>query len=228
MEGYAMQHVRFLIGGPAFHPVDTQATLISTWLPNYRISVRAGATAFHDLADVDLLILMGMYWPGMSADWAGNLTYTPPDADERSGFLHYCDSKRPLLIHHGAIGGYDDWPEFGQRVGVKWGWQRASHSPFQRHTIHIGPSQHPVIAGMHDFDIDDEIYYKLWMDETRQPTHHAWANWDNSNHPMITTFDASPHAGPAVYLALGHNMRSMEPPPIRRMWQNSVAYLLGE
>jgi hypothetical protein len=221
-------HIRFLVGGPAFHPVAQQATLISTWLPSaYRLSVRHDADALRDLDDVDLLVLMGMHWPGMSADWAGNLQYTHPDDAAKASFLRYCDRQGKMLIHHGAIGGYDDWEEFGQRVGVKWGWQRASHSPFQNHTITIGPSDHPVVAGMHPFTVDDEIYYKLWMDEQRQPTHHAWAEWDNDKHPMITTLAASAQCGPAVYLALGHNMRSLEPPMMRRMWQNSVSYLLG-
>jgi len=220
-------HIRFHVGGPRFHPVDEQATLISTWLnPQYRISVRHDVAAFTDLEDVDLLVMMGMYWPGMSADWAGNMTYQSPSSSDRANFLRYCDSKRPMIIHHGAIGGHDDWAEFGQRLGVKWGWQRASHSPFQNHTIQVGPSSHSIIAGLSNFSVDDEIYYKLWMDETRNPTHHAWAEWDGAQHPMLTTLDASAHVGRAIYIALGHNMRSMEPPAMRRIWSNAVTHLL--
>jgi len=220
-------HIRFHVGGPRFHPVDEQATLISTWLDaHHRISVRHDVAAFADLEDVDLLVMMGMYWPGMSADWAGNMSYQPPSTTDKANFLRYCDSKRPMIIHHGAIGGHDDWDEFGQRLGVKWGWQRASHSPFQNHTIQIGPSAHPIIDGLTDFAIDDEIYYKLWMDETRNPTHHAWATWDGAQHPMLTTLDASANVGQAIYIALGHNMRSMEPPAMRRIWHNAVNYLL--
>ncbi len=220
-------HIRFHVGGPRAHPVDEQASIISTWLdPQYRISVRHDAAAFDDLDDVDLLVPMGMLWPGMSADWAGNMTYTPITADAQAKFLRYCDSKRPLLIHHGAIGCYSDWPEFAQRLGVQWGWQRASHSPFQAHMIHIGNTNHPVVAGVHDFATVDEIYYKLWMDESRNPTHHAWAPWDEQQHPMVTTLSASHAAGTAVYIALGHNLRSIEAPAIRQLWRNSVQWLL--
>lgn len=216
-------HIRFHVGGPRFHPVDEQATIISTWLDaHHRISIRNDVAAFADLEDVDLLVMMGMFWQGMSADWAGNMTYQPPSEHDRANFLRYCDSKRPMIVHHGAIGGHDDWSEFGNRLGVKWGWQRASHSPFQQHTINIGPSSHPIVRGLTDFTIDDEIYYKLWMDETRNPTHHAWAEWDGAAHPMITTLDESTHVGRAVYIALGHNVRSMEPPAMRRLWRNAV------
>jgi type 1 glutamine amidotransferase len=92
--------------------------------------------------------------------------------------------------------------------------------------IQVGPSTHPLIRGLTDFAIDDEIYYKLWMDESRNPTHHAWAEWDGAQHPMLTTLDASANVGQAIYIALGHNMRSMEPPAMRRIWCNAVNYLL--
>ncbi|MCX6015549.1 MAG: ThuA domain-containing protein [Chloroflexales bacterium] len=221
-------HIRFHVGGPRVHPVEEQATIISTWLdPHYKISVRADGDAFGDLEDVDLLVPMGMYWPGMSAEWAGSMTYTPIDATAQANYLRYCDSGRPMLIHHGAIGCYSDWPEFAQRLGVKWGWQRASHSPFQHHTITIGNSSHPIVTGLHDFTIEDEIYYKLWMDETRNPSHHMWATWDGEQHPMLTTLDANARAGKAIYSALGHNLRSIEPPALRRLWRNSVDWLLS-
>lgn len=220
-------HIRFHVGGPRAHPVDEQATIISTWLGSrYRISVRHDAAAFADLDDVDLLVPMGMLWPGMNADWAGNMTYTPLPSEAQAQFVRYCASKRPLLIHHGAIGCYSDWPEYAQLLGVQWGWQRASHSPFQRHTIQIGQTRHPVVAGISDFVTEDEIYYKLWMDETRNPTHHAWAAWDNQQHPMVTTLSPSATTGRAVYIALGHNLRSIEAPAMRQLWRNSVSWLL--
>ena len=43
---------------------------------------------------------------------------------------------------------------------------------------------------------------------------------------MLTTLDASVNAGKAVYIALGHNLRSMEPPAMRQLWRNSVQWLL--
>lgn len=222
-------HIRFHVGGPRFHPVDEQATLISTWLdPHLRLSVRHDTAAFADLDDVDLLVMMGMYWQGMSADWAGNMVYQPPTEESKVQFLRYCDSQRPIIIHHGAIGGYDDWTEFGQRMGVKWGWQRASHSPFQQHRIHVGNSGHALVDGIADFLIEDEIYYKLWMDDARNPKHHLWAEWDGAKHPMLTTLDSNSNVGKAVYIALGHNMRSMEPPAMRTLWRNAVSFLLPQ
>ena len=43
---------------------------------------------------------------------------------------------------------------------------------------------------------------------------------------MLTTLDASVNVGKAVYIALGHNLRSMEPPAMRQLWRNSVQWLL--
>lgn len=217
-------HIRFHVGGPRFHPVDEQATIITTWLdPHIRVSVRSDTAAFAELDDVDVLVLMGMQWTGMAAQNAGE--YTHPSAEAKANFYRYCASGRPLVLHHGVIGAYDDWSEFGQTIGVRWGVKRASHSPFQTHLIHVPSTTHPLTHGLSDFHTDDEIYYQLKFDDHRQPVHHAWATWDAQSHPVLTTFPRSNTLGDMVFIALGHNVRSLEAPAMRRLWRNSITYL---
>lgn len=219
-------HIRFHVGGPAVHPTRAQAERIATWLgPTHRISIHEDIAAFDALDDVDLLVLMGMYWPGMDADWAGNMTYTPITSDAQAKFLQYAQSKRPLLIHHGAIGCYTDWPVFGETLGVTWGVKRASHSPFVSHTIRVDPQHHPITAGVADFGIEDELYHSLRIDTTRAPNHLLWGSWDGAEHPLLTTLEANHHSGKTVFSALGHNLTSFDPPAMRQLWCNSIAWL---
>jgi type 1 glutamine amidotransferase len=221
-------HIRFHVGGPAIHPVAAQAERIASWLgPDYHTSIVADSAAFADLDDVDVLVLMGMYWPGMNADWAGNMTYAPIEEPAKSNFLRYAHAQRPLVIHHGAIGCYTDWPEFGDTLGVTWGVKRASHSPFVPHRIRVDAQPHPVTAGVTDFDIVDELYHSLRIDATRQPKHLLWGSWEGGEHPLLTTLEASPRSGKTVFNALGHNMQSFDPPAMARIWQNSIAWLLS-
>jgi type 1 glutamine amidotransferase len=222
----AKMHIRFQVGGPAVHPTHEQAMQIGQWLgPDYRVSICQDSAAFEALDDVDVLVLMGMFWPGMDADWAGNMTYDPIKADAQANFLRYTRSQRPLLIHHGAIGCYTDWPEFGATLGVTWGVKRASHSPFVRHQIRVAAEPHPITAGVDDFAIDDELYHSLRIDESRNPNHLLWGSWEGAEHPLLTTLDASARSGKTVFSALGHNLQSFEPPAMRQLWRNSITWL---
>jgi type 1 glutamine amidotransferase len=45
---------------------------------------------------------------------------------------------------------------------------------------------------------------------------------------MVTTLSPSAHAGRAVFIALGHNLRSIEAPAMRQLWRNSVDWLLHQ
>ncbi len=220
-------HIRFHVGGPAVHPTAEQAACIAGWVgDSYRTSILADTTAFEHLEDVDLLVLMGMYWPGMDADWAGNMTYKPIEEPAKQNFLRYAQSQRPLIIHHGAIGCYTDWPLFGETLGITWGVKRASHSPFVQHRIRVGTQPHALTNGVSDFDIDDELYHSLRIDATRNPQHHLWGSWEGAEHPLLTTLEPTAKTGKTVFHALGHNLKSFEPEAMAQLWRNSVTWLL--
>lgn len=219
-------HIRFHVGGPALHPTAAQAERIAAWLgPSVQCSIVADAAAFDALETVDCLVLMGMFWPGMSADWAGNLSYTPLPSNALERFLAFRAARKPLVIHHGAIGCYTDVPAFTAALGVSWGAVRATHSPEQLHHIRVAPQPHPITHGVRDFAITDELYHSLVFDPSRPRTDLLWGDWEGAQHPLLSAFPATATHGATVFHALGHGLQAFDPPAMRSLWVNALDWV---
>ncbi len=220
----------FHIGGPAFHPVQIQASLIMQWLgPGFIWDMYEGRDAFERLDDCDLLVLMGMHWRGMAADWAGKLEYYPLQASHKRAFESYVASGRPLLIHHGAIASYDDWPRFGELLGFTWVWGVTSHSPLGAYQVHVLPTGHPIVANVSDYTIYDELYYNVQVTPGLEVAVHAETTWEGHAAPMVMTAEGGrvAGAGRVAYLANGHDMRAFACPALEKLWVNAVNWLLN-
>jgi type 1 glutamine amidotransferase len=221
----------FHLGGPAGHPVAEQARAAAGWLGDrFAYDFIEGAAAFDALGGCDLLVLMGMHWTGSSTNaWAGNRPYEPLGDRQQAAFEGYVASGRPLLVHHGAIASYDDWPRFGELRGLSWVWGETDHPPFATFPVRVLPTGHPVVAGVEDFQIDDELYYNVRVAPGIAVAAHAVATHGGVDHPMVLTAEGgrAEGAGRLVYLANGHDMRAFASPALRRLWQNSVGWLLS-
>lgn len=220
-----LKRLIFHVGGPEFHPVGEQAPLIVGCLgERYHCILCEGLAAFDALKECDLLVLMGLHWTGMKRN---GLTYHPMQDRHKRAFEQYVASGRPLLAHHGAIASYDDWPRFGELIGFTWVWGRTTHSPVGAYTINVLPTGHPVIDGVRDYTLADELYYNVRLTPGAEPAVHAQVLWEGAQRPMVSTLEGgrTRGAGKVVYLANGHNMRAFECPAIARLWQNSVRWL---
>jgi uncharacterized protein len=221
----------FHVGGPAFHPVDKQAERVIEWLEDrYDYQIIEGAQAFEALDDCDLLVVMGLYWTGMSAEWAGNLEYQPMQEQHKQAYENYIASGYPVLAHHGAIASYDDWPRFGELLGFSWIWGTTAHSPLGDYWVHVLPTGHPIVIGVHDYIVHDELYYNVKTTPGLALAVHAEAEWKSNRLPMIITAEGGriKGAGRTAYLANGHDMRAFEAPALKQIWINTINWLLGD
>ncbi len=217
--------VLFQTGGYTGHPVAEQAERVSDWLGDRAVCVAVeGNQAFEQLDECDLFVPMGTIWQGLPEG------YTPLDEAQKQGLREFCASGKPLLIHHGAVACYNDWDEIQPLYGIQWVRDESTHSPFDTYPVEVRATGHPVIAGVDDFSIADEIYYNLTIRPEGNWQTHATADWLDEPRPMVLTSNGGrvPGAGRAVYLALGHDLRSFGCPALRRLWLNSFAWLTGE
>jgi type 1 glutamine amidotransferase len=222
------KRIVFHTGGPDFYPVAEQARRISSWLEfDHQPDLCDGVDAFESLDACDLLVLMGLHWSGMPTD-GGRPTYRAMQPPHQEAMEHFVRSGRPLLAHHAAVASYDDCPRFAGLVGVAWVWGATSHSPLGTHAVRVRETTHPVISDVADFTIFDELYYHLKITDDTPARVHATAAWEGAEHPMVITAEGGrvAGAGKLVYLANGHDMRAMESPQLRRLWINSVNWLL--
>jgi type 1 glutamine amidotransferase len=101
-----------------------------------------------------------------------------------------------------------------------------SHGPGHhegRHTIEI-LAEHPVTAGVTDFDLFDEYYeFELADDAVTilAQRHRA----DGVAVPVLYTREYG--AGRVVYLALGHDLRSWGEPPVRALVRQALRWAAG-
>jgi type 1 glutamine amidotransferase len=224
--------IRFHVGGPAFHPVAEQAHVISKWLGDaYDCSIREGHAAFDGLDAVDLFVPMGLFWTG-SPGLQPSLPYVPLDDARKREFEAYVAAGKPLVVHHGSIASYDDWPRFGQLLGFTWVWGTTSHSPFATYACRVLPTGHAVVAGVSDYRLDDELYYAIKVNDGLEPQVHAVSHWDGADQPMVMTVEGGagrgPGAGKVVYLANGHDVRAFQCDALKRIWLNSIRWALSQ
>lgn len=230
-----MRRILFLTGGPRFHPVDEQAQLIEGWLADHTAHrhhepfecIRLPGPSALEALDrpLDLLVVMGLFWPGMSADWAGNMTYHPLTPSHERLIDRYIASGKPVIAHHGGIASYPESEPFARLCGWAWIWETTTHSPIARWRTTLRNS-HPITQHAASFDITDEIYYRVKELEPHHTQVHATAHFEAHDHPMISTLEATPSRGRRVYLANGHDLRSFAPESMRRIWLNAIEWCL--
>lgn len=224
-----MARIVFHVGGPAFHPVEQQSRAIAGWLGDrFDYAWYDGVDAFDHLTDCDLLVLMGLHWRGMATDGSGKLPYRPMQEKHKKAFSQYVSSGRPLIAHHGAIASYDDWPLFGGLIGFSWVWELTTHSPMGDYHVRVLPTGHPVLAGVADYHLHDEVYYNVQVAAEFKPTIHAEVEWDGLCRPMVMTAHGGriAGAGKVVYLANGHDMQAYQCPALRQLWSNAVQWCI--
>lgn len=101
-----------------------------------------------------------------------------------------------------------------------------SHGPGHhegRHTIEI-VAEHPVTAGVADFELFDE-YYEFELADQKITVLAQRHRADGVVIPVMYAREVG--AGRVVYLALGHDMRAWGEPPFRALVRQSLAWASG-
>lgn len=131
-----------------------------------------------------------------------------------------------LLGIHTASICFDDWPEWGTALGGAWVWGRSNHPP-------IGPTvtvrvagEHPLVDGLDEFTIVDEVYGDLALQPdvtglltARQP------GTDGPAQPLLWAREYG--GGRVVYDALGHHPPSYEVPEHREIVRRAIRWVTG-
>ena len=121
---------------------------------------------------------------------------------------------------------FDDWPQWGWALGGAWVWGRSAHPP-------IGPEvsvgvvgSHPVVDGLADFRVVDEVYADLAL----QPDVEGLlaAPHPGTEAPLHPLLWAREHGGGrVVYDALGHHPPSYEVAEHREVVRRAIRWVTG-
>jgi type 1 glutamine amidotransferase len=133
-------------------------------------------------------------------------------AETEKAFLDYIAAGHGLVLFHAASTAWNDWPEFGDLIGITWQMGKSAHGDYHSFAVTIVDRQHPVTAGMKDFQhVEDELYHRQLKHATAHVLASAFS--DKSMHgtgndePVIVVTEYG--HGRVFHNAMGHDTRSM-------------------
>lgn len=122
---------------------------------------------------------------------------------------------------HGATAGFVNQPAYLAMLGGRF----RRHDPLKHFTIHFVDRDHPISAGLDDYEHDDELY-ELTADfvnrENVLPLSGVRVLAEAEGHPMV--YVKTYGAGRVAYLASGHDRRALGQPTYRTLFSRAVAW----
>jgi hypothetical protein len=151
---------------------------------------------------------------------AGPLSAT--DAATRDGLLAYLGRGGALLALHVTSTSFGFLPEWESALGGIWLRGTSMHPPYSLAHIEVATDAHPIVAGIRDFDVNDERYSHLRV--SLDVTELAWHALDGARHPVLWARERG--SARVVYDALGHDAASYDAPAHRALLRQAAAWLL--
>lgn len=191
-----------------------------------RTDINAALTELADPdAGVDLLVVNCMRWHRPTAQWQAQRAqwWLALDQRARAGMLDHLRAGRGVLAMHTASICFDDWPRWAGLLGGRWVRGRSTHPPIGPARVAVRTDAHPVVAGVTDFEVYDEIYSYLDVD----PRVRALATCDHggATHPLVWAREDG--GARVVYDALGHGPESYTSPTHRRLIAQAARWAAG-
>ncbi|NKB67780.1 MAG: hypothetical protein GKR89_12020 [Candidatus Latescibacteria bacterium] len=125
---------------------------------------------------------------------------------QEDGLFNFVSGGKGLVGIHGTA-----WWIGGRAVDLIGG-HANWHPPGLQFTVEIGPSQHPAIAGLSDFDVEDEIYISAHEPQLEIL---ATATWHGKAHPLVWVKPFG--KGRVFYTALGHGPGTYKQPGMQAL-----------
>ena len=147
----------------------------------------------------------------------------PPDF-VKEGILQFLKEGGGLVVLHFAVANCQKWRDSIDIFGAMWVSGKSTHRPYHRFRVDMKDETHPIVKGIRPFITDDELYFNLLM----RPDMHVimTGNEERFGHtvaePLLCTHYV--HNARCVYFALGHNVKSCEPPEFRKILAQSIEW----
>ncbi len=216
-----------ILSGGYLHDFETTSPMLAEILDEVGIESEIeedfGVLQSERLLDFDVLSLncCRTMWDGHAAykpEWSFEL----PEA-ARANMLNFLAAGKGLLALHTCTLCFGDWPEYRKIVGAWWEPGYTTHPPIQAHEVHVHADKHPIVRGIEDFTITDELYYKFRFTDRVDPL--LEADWDGESWPLLWLREYGP--GRVCYNALGHDGVAFAEPTYRRLLQRGARWVAG-
>jgi type 1 glutamine amidotransferase len=132
--------------------------------------------------------------------------------DLEKSFLEFIASGKGFVVIHAGSSTLQDWPEFQQIAGGTWGLDITGHGPIHTFKVNIDDKNHPVMKGLKDFYIVDELWHRTKFQPDINIIGSAFSSPEKKgtgkNEPVVITTQYG--KGRGFYCVLGHNEATMQ------------------
>lgn len=176
------------------------------------------------LAGFDLLVVNALRWRMLGEKYdpyRDSMAYSPSAAARRS-IVEHLERGGGLLAMHTAVICFDDWPEWGDILGARWAWGQSGHPPPARVRVRVEPGPHTLVAGLADFELEDEIYGFLDHGPGLQPQ--LTSSHGGADHPLLWVRHW--RGGRVAVDLLGHGPESYASPQHRTIVGRALGWVL--
>jgi len=153
-------------------------------------------------------------------------------SEEQAKVLSECiRSGKPLVALHHSICAFDNWPEYLTIIGGKYfhaptvingkEYDACTYIHDVRFRVKISDKDHPVTAGLNDFEIFDETYKGFYVEPGVTP---LLSTDEQSSSPVIGWTKQYGKAR-VVTLQSGHDIPTFENPDFRRLLKRSIEWV---
>ncbi|MFI6294072.1 ThuA domain-containing protein [Nonomuraea sp. NPDC050790] len=211
-----------ILSGGLFHDFDATSAALAEVLAEVGVESEITedvAGALSEPTEVPLITVNTLRWRmelDRFADQRARWRFVLP-AQARTTLLDHLDRGGGLLCMHTASICFDDWQGWPRVLGGCWSWPKSHHPPLGWTSVRVHGG-HPIVAGLRDFDLVDEVYSDLDVLPDVRPL--ASAN----GQPLVWARPV--RRGRVVYDALGHDTRSYDNEVHRTLLRRAALWLL--
>lgn len=173
--------------------------------------------AFAELDGADLLVVNAANGAACTDDaddeaWAD--AFARLEAYRRSG--------RPLLAFHLSSAAFKEYPGWRPWLGGEWIVGTSMHPPISQATVTVATDAHPIVAGLAEIAVFDEMYSYLEMEPANVVL--ATHTYEGTDHPIAWAREDDGRR--VVFNALGHDIRSYDSPDHIAFLQRAAIWLV--
>jgi type 1 glutamine amidotransferase len=147
----------------------------------------------------------------------------------QKNFLALLDKGVGVVAVHHSIAAFQNWPEYQKIIGCRF--LLKSHHPGNesgyKHDVdldvHIDKPSHPVVKGLKDYKLHDEVYSKCVF----EPDNTVLATTEHPESDRIIALARKYRGARVCYIQSGHGPRTYADENFRRLLNNAIAWAAG-
>jgi uncharacterized protein len=150
-----------------------------------------------------------------------------PGEQARENLRKFVEGGKGLLLLHFACGAWhNEWPEFSKIAGRVWfGTNGRQHDPYGTFKVELAKPDHPILRGMTDFEVPDELYTCLTGDHPIEVLLQAKSKVDQKYYPIA--FTSQYGKGRTFHCVLGHDSKALGTPAVQEIFRRACAWSVG-